>query len=134
MPYITPRYEFAQPHADGTALVFSRDIDETAASIARFSARDARVFREWNARAEEMTEQVFMVERFRSAAFGGAAGGNPEPERGRARLLRAHPAPAHRRRQRAVENERVKVLFCSNCRCSERFCTRRSVHAVRSDR
>ena len=62
--YITPRYEFAQPHSDGTALVFSRDIDETAASIARFSERDARTFREWNARAEEMTRRVFMVERY----------------------------------------------------------------------
>src|SRR5690348_2307098 len=30
--YIEPRYEFAQPHADGTALVFSRNIDETAAN------------------------------------------------------------------------------------------------------
>ena len=33
--YIEPRYDFAQPHKDGTALVFSRDIDETVASIAR---------------------------------------------------------------------------------------------------
>src|SRR5690242_21915335 len=33
VPYITPRYEFAQPHADGTALVFSRDLEETVASI-----------------------------------------------------------------------------------------------------
>jgi phytoene dehydrogenase-like protein len=43
--YITPRYDFAQPHSDGTALVFSRDIDETCASIARFSKRDAETFR-----------------------------------------------------------------------------------------
>ena len=56
MRYITPRYEFAQPHSDGTALVFSRDLDETrrqhrAASL----ATDADTFREWNAKAEEMT-------------------------------------------------------------------------------
>ncbi len=62
--YIEPRYEFAQPHSDGTALVFSRDIDETTKSIARFSERDARMFREWNARGEEMTRRIFMVERY----------------------------------------------------------------------
>src|SRR5665213_1048946 len=62
--YIEPRYEFAQPHSDGTALVFSRDIDETTKSIARFSQRDATTFREWNARGEEMTRRIFMVERY----------------------------------------------------------------------
>jgi len=62
--YIEPRYEFAQPHSDGTALVFSRDIDETTKSIARFSQRDAKTFREWNARGEEMTRRIFMVERY----------------------------------------------------------------------
>ena len=44
--YITPRYEFGQAHADGTALVFSRDVDETAANMARFSKKDAQAFRE----------------------------------------------------------------------------------------
>jgi len=64
VPYLTPRYEFAQPHADGSALIFSRDLDETVASIARFSAKDARTFREWNALAEEMTRRIFLQERF----------------------------------------------------------------------
>src|SRR2546430_11757333 len=27
--YITPRYEFGQPHLDGSALVFGRDLGET---------------------------------------------------------------------------------------------------------
>jgi phytoene dehydrogenase-like protein len=62
--YIEPRYEFAQPHSDGTALVFSRDIEETTKSIARFSEHDAKTFREWNARGEEMTRRIFMVERY----------------------------------------------------------------------
>jgi phytoene dehydrogenase-like protein len=62
--YIEPRYEFAQPHSDGTALVFSRDIEETTKSIARFSEHDAKTFREWNARGEEMTRRMFMVERY----------------------------------------------------------------------
>ena len=64
VPYVTPRYEFAQPHADGSALIFSRDLDETLASIARFSAKDAKTFREWNALAEEMTRRIFLHERF----------------------------------------------------------------------
>jgi phytoene dehydrogenase-like protein len=62
--YVTPRYDFAQPHADGTALVFSRDIDETCASIARFSLRDAETFREWNRRADAISDHIFLPERY----------------------------------------------------------------------
>ncbi len=40
--YITPRYELGQPHLDGTALVFGRDLEETLANVARFSKKDAR--------------------------------------------------------------------------------------------
>jgi phytoene dehydrogenase-like protein len=64
VPYVTPAYEFSQPHADGTALVFARNLEETVASIARFSARDAETFREWNAKAELITRDVFVPERF----------------------------------------------------------------------
>ena len=64
VPYVTPRYDFAQPHSDGTALVFSRDVDETCASIARFSKRDADTFREWNAKADAISDQIFLVERY----------------------------------------------------------------------
>src|ERR1051326_4154431 len=56
--YITPRYEFGQAHADGTALVLGRDLDETVANIARFSKKDAATFRDWNAQAEEMTARI----------------------------------------------------------------------------
>jgi phytoene dehydrogenase-like protein len=62
--YITPRYEFGQAHRDGTALVLGRDLDETVANIARFSRRDAATFRDWNARAEEITARILIPERF----------------------------------------------------------------------
>ena len=62
--YITPRYELAQPHLDGTALVFGRDLDETCANIARFSQKDAQTFRDWNAKAEQITRQIFLPERY----------------------------------------------------------------------
>jgi phytoene dehydrogenase-like protein len=109
--YITPRYEFAQPHSDGTALVFSRDIDETVASIARFSAKDAHTFREWNQRAEEMTRRIFIPERY----------SEPLAEAERSELLEASPIGRDflelTRRQpdevvsELFEDERVKVLF-----------------------
>jgi phytoene dehydrogenase-like protein len=109
--YITPRYEFAQPHADGTALIFSRDIDETVASIARFSAKDAQMFREWNRRAEEMTREIFIPERY----------SEPLGEAERRELLQASPIGRDfleltlRQPDEVVgelfEDERVKVLF-----------------------
>jgi phytoene dehydrogenase-like protein len=62
--YITPRYEFGQAHRDGTALVLGRDLEETVANIARFSARDAATFREWNSRGEHITAKILIPERF----------------------------------------------------------------------
>jgi phytoene dehydrogenase-like protein len=62
--YITPRYELGQPHLDGTALVFGRDLEETLANVARFSKKDAATFREWNRRAEEITRRIFLPERY----------------------------------------------------------------------
>jgi phytoene dehydrogenase-like protein len=62
--YVTPDVEFSQPHRDGSALVFARDLEQTAASIGRFSKRDAQTFREWNAKAEDITRNVFLAERF----------------------------------------------------------------------
>jgi len=64
VPYVTPRYDFAQPHRDGTALVFSRDIDETIASIRHFSRRDAETYREWNRKADLISDWIFLPERF----------------------------------------------------------------------
>jgi phytoene dehydrogenase-like protein len=62
--YITPRYELGQPHLDGSALVFGRDLEETLANVARFSKKDAQTFREWNRRAEEITRNIFLPERY----------------------------------------------------------------------
>lgn len=62
--YITPRYEFGQPHLDGTSLVISRDVEETVESIARFSKKDAETFRDWNRRAESISNSVFLAERY----------------------------------------------------------------------
>ena len=64
VPYVTPEYEFSQPHSDGTALVFARNLEETIASIARFSKNDAEMFREWNKKAEKITRNIFLPERF----------------------------------------------------------------------
>ncbi len=109
--YIVPENEFAQPHQDGSALIFSRHIDKTAASIARFSRKDADTFRRWNARAEEMTRRIFMVERYSEPL---------RPER-RAELLntssigRDFLALTKQQPGEVVEDlfedERVKVLF-----------------------
>ena len=62
--YITPRYEFGQAHHDGTALVLGRDLEESVANIARFSKKDAATFREWNRKAEKITAEIFLPERY----------------------------------------------------------------------
>lgn len=62
--YVTPQYEFAQPHLDGSALVISRDVEETIASIAQFSKKDADTFRQWNLRAERISNAIFLAERY----------------------------------------------------------------------
>jgi phytoene dehydrogenase-like protein len=62
--YITPRYEFGQAHHDGSALVLGRDLEESIANIARFSKKDAATFREWNRKAEKITAQIFLPERY----------------------------------------------------------------------
>ena len=109
--YITPRYEFAQPHLDGTALVFGRDLDETCANIARFSPRDAATFRAWNARAERITREIFLPERYSEPL--------PQAER-EARLSATEIGRdflATTRRQplelveELFENEHVRLLF-----------------------
>ena len=62
--YVTPFHEFGQPHPDGTALIFSRDLETTLRSVRRFSHKDAETFREWNAKAEVLTSNVLLPERF----------------------------------------------------------------------
>jgi phytoene dehydrogenase-like protein len=109
--YITPHYEFAMPLSDKRALVFSRDLEETLANIARFSAKDARTFREWNAKAEAITRDIFMAERFAEPL--------PRPEReallSRSALGRDFLATTRRQPFELVdelfENEHVKLMF-----------------------
>jgi len=109
--YVTPRYDFAQPHRDGTALVFSRYIDETCASIGYFSQKDARTYREWNKRADKISDAIFWPERY----------SEPISEAERDDLLRASPVGRDflqiidRQPLEAVnelfEDERVRLLL-----------------------
>ena len=62
--YITPRYEFGQAHQDGSALVLGRDLEESVANIARFSKKDAQTFRDWNRKAEKITRDILLAERY----------------------------------------------------------------------
>ncbi len=111
VPYITPRYEFGQAHSDGSALVFGRDLEETLANIARFSPKDATTFREWNLKAEQMTADIFLPERYsepvtasdRADILGGS-------ELGREFLSICARQPFYVVDE-LFENERVKLLF-----------------------
>jgi phytoene dehydrogenase-like protein len=77
--YVTPTYDFAQSHRDGTALVFSRYIDETCESIGYFNKKDAQTYREWNKRADVISDAIFWPERY----------AEPIPESERDELLSA---------------------------------------------
>jgi phytoene dehydrogenase-like protein len=109
--YITPRYELGQAHADGSALVLGRNLDESIANIARFSKKDAETFREWNAIAEKITDEIFLPERFSEPL--------PKAERdallsktalGRKFLEVANREPLEVVRE-LFENEHVQLLF-----------------------
>src|SRR6476619_3602492 len=109
--YITPRYEVGQPHLDGTALIFGRDLEETLTNVARFSKKDAQTFRDWNRKAEEITAKIFLPERF----------SDPLPQAEREALLSKSDIGrdflAATRRQpfdmvkELFENEHVQLLF-----------------------
>ncbi|MBX9827743.1 MAG: NAD(P)/FAD-dependent oxidoreductase [Xanthobacteraceae bacterium] len=109
--YITPRYELGQPHLDGSALVFGRDLEETLANVARFSKKDAQTFREWNRRAEEITRSIFLPERYSEPL--------PQAEReallSRSAMGRDFLAITKRQPfdvvQELFENEHVQLLF-----------------------
>jgi phytoene dehydrogenase-like protein len=109
--YITPRYEFGQAHRDGTALVLGRDLEETVASIARFSRKDAQTFRDWNRKAEAMTAGILLPERYAEPL--------PKAEReallARTALGREFLAICNRQPldvvQELFENEHVRLLF-----------------------
>ena len=109
--YITPRYEFGQAHHDGSALVLGRDLEESAANIARFSQKDAQTFREWNKKAEAITRDIFLPERYAAPL--------PKDEReallsrnvlGREFLEVAARQPLEVVRE-LFENEHVRLLF-----------------------
>lgn len=109
--YITPRYELGQAHSDGTALVLGRDLEESVANIARFSKKDAATFREWNKKAEKITADIFLPERY----------AEPLPQAEREALLSQHALGreflevANRQPLDVVrelfENEHVRLLF-----------------------
>jgi phytoene dehydrogenase-like protein len=109
--YITPRYEFGQAHRDGSALVLGRDLEESVANIARFSKKDADTFREWNMKAEKITRDIFLPERYAEPL--------PREERetllGRHALGREFLAVSSRQPLDVVrelfENEHVRLLF-----------------------
>ncbi len=111
MTYITPRYEFGQAHNDGSALVLGRDLEESVANIARFSKKDAETFRAWNRKAEKITRDILLAERF----------SEPLPQAERDALLARTPegrdflAVAARQPLDVVrelfENEHVQLLF-----------------------
>jgi phytoene dehydrogenase-like protein len=109
--YITPRYEFGQAHNDGSALVLGRDLEESVANIARFSKKDAQTFREWNRKAEKITRDILLAERFAEPL--------PQAERdallsrteeGREFLRVASRQPLDVVRE-LFENEHVQLLF-----------------------
>ncbi len=108
--YITPRYEFGQAHRDGTALVLGRDLEESVANIARFSRKDAQTFRDWNRKAEKITRDIFLPERY----------AEPLPKEEREALLSRTALGREFSRSRRqpldvvrelFENEHVRLLF-----------------------
>ncbi len=111
VPYVTPQHEFAQPHPDGSALVFSRTLEPTLKSIGRFSKKDAKLFKEWNRKAEIITRNILLAERF----------SEPLPQAEREALLSLTPEgrdfiEVTRREPFALvnelfEHEWVKLLF-----------------------
>jgi phytoene dehydrogenase-like protein len=109
--YITPRYEFGQAHHDGSALVLGRDLEESIANIARFSQKDAQTFRDWNRKAEKITREIFLPERYAEPL--------PQEEReallsrtalGRDFLDMSNRQPLDVVRE-LFENEHVRLLF-----------------------
>lgn len=111
VPYVTPRYEFGQAHPDGTALVFSRNLEETLANVAKLSEKDAKTFREWNAIAEKTTHGVLLPERFSAPLTREERDGLLErTEIGRKFLEVTRQEPFHLVDE-LFEHEWVKLLF-----------------------
>jgi phytoene dehydrogenase-like protein len=62
--YVWPENQFAHVFPDGRALVCSRSVERTAASIARFSPRDAETFRELAHVYRELLERAVIPAMF----------------------------------------------------------------------
>jgi phytoene dehydrogenase-like protein len=62
--YVWPENQFAHVFPDGRAIVCSRGVERTAASIARFSRADAETFRELAHAYRKVLEQAFIPAMF----------------------------------------------------------------------
>jgi phytoene dehydrogenase-like protein len=62
--YVFPENQFAHVFPDGKAIVCSRSVERTAASIARFSRSDAETFRELAHVYREVLEEAFIPAMF----------------------------------------------------------------------
>ena len=91
--------------------MLGRDLEESVANIARFSKKDAETFREWNRKAEKITAQIFLPERYAEPL--------PQAEReallSRTALGREFLEVSNRQPLDVVrelfENEHVRLLF-----------------------
>ena len=117
--YITPRYEFGQAHLDGTALVLGRDLEETVASIARFSKQGRRHIPRLESQGRGDDRAAFSC---RSAMPSRCR--RPSARRCWARTALGREFLDVCRRQpldvvdELFENEHVSSCSCSRCRCS----------------
>jgi phytoene dehydrogenase-like protein len=62
--YVWPENQFAHVFPDGRAMVCSRSVERTAASIARFSRADAKTFRDLAQVYRDVLEQAFIPAMF----------------------------------------------------------------------
>lgn len=62
--YIVPPVGVAMVLPDDSSLIWHRDAERTAASIARRSPRDSRTFLDWHRQYQELAEQVAVAEMY----------------------------------------------------------------------
>ena len=99
--------------------MLGRDLEESVANIARFSKKDAQTFRDWNRKAEKITREIFLPERYAEPLPQSRARGAAVAHRARPRIPRGVEPAAARRGARAVrERARAACCSCSRCRCS----------------
>jgi len=66
--YVWPENQFAHVFPDGRAIVCSRSVERTAASISRFSRADAQTFRDLAQVYRDVLEQAFIHDTGKSVA------------------------------------------------------------------